>query len=293
MIIFNLSQLNSLAYKLSKLPGNRRGRHELGLYASGELYLTIASQVQAKECLIIAETGAPSDNTLALCMLTSTLKQAGASQVAILSPYLGYSRQEHILSNTCRTTYLLGAMLKTAGADKLITVDLHNPDIIRDFPITLINLSASPLYQIIITKLNKQKPSLLAPDTGAIQRCQDLKSDWPLAHISKKRQDGIIKMQAINGPLNSTVVIYDDILSTGQTLTQAVSALKKRRVKKIYIIVTHGQFKTAVWHQLLKDPVVKIYSTNSCPEARRTKNHKLSIIDLDDYLLSYFQKISK
>lgn len=288
MIIFTWPAYKHLTSALLKKPGNHLGLFNVSRYENDELYLTLKTKVKNEICLIIGATAPPDVNFLELLMLASTLRQEGAKKIIALVPYLGYSRQEHLLKNMTRTAYLFGHLLKTAGVDDLITIDLHNPLITKDFPIKLINLSTRPIFEPVLKKLANKNITLLAPDQGALKRCQDLQIGWPIAYLEKKRLAKTIKIYDLKGALTSEVVICDDILGTGATLVKAVKKLRQLGVTKITILVTHGQFRTNIWRQLLRQPVDKIYVSDTCPEAKNYKNNKIKILSSLPTIKCYF-----
>lgn len=289
MIIFAFPAFRSLAKKFIWQSPHRLGAFTVARYASDELYLELKTNVVDEDCLIIGETAPPDSNLLTVLMLADTLKQAGAAKVRFFSPYLGYSRQEHQIANVARNTYLVGRLLKSAGVDQLITIDLHNLETKKDFPIKLVNLPAQAIFEPILTKLAKQPITLLAPDQGAVKRCQSLHTNWPLAYFEKQRLGKSIKLKHLSGELNQQVLIYDDILSTGETLVQAVKQLRRFGVNEITILVSHGQFRTNTWRQLLKQPNTRIYTSDTCPEAQAQAGRQIKVLSCLPALRQYFK----
>lgn len=292
MIIFAFPTRLSLTKALAQAPGCKMGLFVASRYESGELYLKIKTKVKDDLCLIIGDTAPPDENLLKLLMLANTLKQAGAKKIIALVPYLGYSRQEHQIENVARNTYLLGSLLKTAGVHELVTIVLHNPEIQTDFPIKLTSLSARPIFFPTISKMFYKDLTLLAPDEGAIERCHALRTGWPVAYLEKQRLAKVIKLTKLVGQAKSEVVIYDDILNTGETLIKAVDKLKTYNVKKITILVTHGQFFTTNWKKLLRSPVAKIYTTDSCLNAKPHQSKKIKVLSSLPVIRQYLKTIS-
>ncbi|MEI6378205.1 MAG: ribose-phosphate diphosphokinase [Candidatus Falkowbacteria bacterium] len=290
MLIYAFPEYRRLGQSLAAHPLWRQAGYKFDRYQSGELNLTLLGSVAGQHCLIVGQTAPPDDNLLKLLILADTLRKEGAAKITLLAPYLGYSRQEHNIKNFGQFTQLIGKLLKTAGVSQLITLDLHNPDIIKAFPIKLTNLPSAPLFASIVKKYNRPDLSLASPDLGAYERCASLATGQPIIFFQKKRMVGDLKMLKLHGLATRRIILVDDILSTGETLVKAAKQLIKLGSQEIIILVTHGQFKGKIWRQLLIPQVKKIYSTDSTPDAKQQKIKRLRLLSVNSYLTAYCHK---
>ena len=286
MLVYTFPEYRQIGQALIKKRGWRKAGYRFRRYQSGELYLKLSGAIAGQDCLIVGQTAPPDDNLLKLLMLADTLRKEGAGKITVLAPYLGYSRQEHDIKNFGQTTLLIGKLLKAAGVGQLITLDIHNPQTTKGFPVKLINLPATPLFARLIPK-DKLALSLASPDRGSYERCAALADDLPVIFFDKQRLGSSLQLLKLHGRPTRRVILVDDILSTGETLVKAVRRLVKAGSQEIVIMVSHGQFKDAKWRQLLVPQVKRIYTTDSTPDARALRLRRLRLIALGPYLADY------
>lgn len=295
MLLFSLKQFNYLARPLSRSAKFARGQFKARRFPNGELILTIKNKVAGRDCYLLGTFAPPDENLLDLLLLGHTLKKEGARKVTALVPYLGYGRQDKNEKNKSLGLAWMGNLLTASGVDKIITVDLHNPQSIPLLKIPVVSLKSNELFAAALNQDKIKFDSILAPDEGARGRCeqlkQALKTTAPLAFCKKTRGPGGVSVSGIVGQWRGPrVLIHDDILDTGGTLIAACQAARQAGAKEIVIAVTHGLFTGEKWRQLWRLGVKKIYTTNSLPSAMAQTNKKIKIISLAPLLTDYLKK---
>jgi ribose-phosphate pyrophosphokinase len=188
----------------------------------------------------------------------------------------------------------VGRLLTASGADKIITIDLHNTKSAPLLKLPIISLKSNELFASTLNEDKIKFDSILAPDEGARERCEELSQalnfSKPIAYCKKTRGIKGVLTSGITGKLGGPrVLIHDDILDTGETLIAACQAARLIGTKEITIAVTHGLFTGAKWRQLWRLGVKKIYTTNSLPSAIAQKDKKIKIVSLDNLLSDYLK----
>jgi ribose-phosphate pyrophosphokinase len=266
------------------------GEYESGMHSQHELFLILHHEVAGKSCHVIGSLAAAPERVLELLLLCHTLKKEGALKVSLVSPYLGYSRQDH---NQPLRSYGLKWALDSAaacGVDEIISIDIHNTqfDSIPSLQSNLINISPLALWEPYFYQYAQQGYSFVLPDKGAYNRYEYLhRYIW--AYFEKKRNVNDVEIVGMQGKIHQKVVIVDDILDSGKTLLQACIALQKMGVQEIIIFITHGVFSNIIWHEMFALGVKCIYCTNSLPEVMLLQHPCIKIVSirplLDEYLL--------
>ncbi len=296
MIIFAEPQYNYLKNGLLEDKSFQSGHFDLRYFSNGEKYIELKTEVAKKTCLIIGSTAPNDSNLFNLLLLINALKTNKANKIIVLIPYLGYSRHDQPGVGKSLALELLGQILPAAGADKVITVNVHSSEAKNFFSIPLKSISSAALFAQTIKKQFTSKLdeiTLIAPDEGAIKFNKEirksLKLKQPIAYFSKSRRKNRIKIEEFHGQLSKQIIIIDDMLSTGETLIGNVKALRRLGVKDINIFVVHGLFCTATWKKLFALGVKKIYCTDTFPGAKKKSEKRIEVLSsvgiIKDYLL--------
>jgi ribose-phosphate pyrophosphokinase len=203
-------------------------------------------------------------------LLAQTLKKEGADKITAVLPYLAYSRQDKNKSGESLGTAWVGALLKSSGIDQVLTVDVHSERDKLLFPIPLISLSTATLFADAVKKYRLTDTTIVAPDNGAISRCEAVKraAGMPMGetpYFEKKRTEkGIIHCGPV-GQVGAKAVVVDDMIDTGGTLVSACEQLRAAGVEEIYILVSHGLFTESSWTKLWSLGVRRIFCTDTVP----------------------------
>jgi len=271
MILFTLEQYEAMGGAVERtLPWLRTGGFQVARYDNGELHAALHTPVAFEHCVVLGSIAPPDEQLLSALLLAHTFRKEGAREVSALLPYLAYSRQDKDKPGESLAAALVGRLLEAAGFNQVITADVHSEADKPLFPIPILSLDTAPLFADAIKRHQLIEATFVAPDNGAIARCQAVKAalgmpeaDTP--YFEKQRiGTGIVHVGPI-GKVGSRAVIIDDMLDTGTTLVSACQKLVEAGVREIYIMITHGLFTGECWKQLWSLGVKRIICTNTVP----------------------------
>ncbi len=270
MILFSFSQYLPIAEQLKSIPFLHLGQFEVTRYNNQELHARVQGPLSSEHCMILGSIAPPDDQLLSLLLLAHTLKKERAGKVTAILPYLGYSREDKVKSGESLATAWVGSLLKSSGIDEVLAIDLHSERDKQLFPIPLLSLSTADLFAAAIKENHLTDATIVAPDNGAIRRCDAVRSAAGMPagetpYFEKKRTEQGMIHQGPIGKVGARVVLVDDMLDTGETLVSACEKLQERKVKEIYIMASHGLFTGAGWTRLWSLGVKRIFCTDTVP----------------------------
>jgi ribose-phosphate pyrophosphokinase len=187
----------------------------------------------------------------------------------------------------------MGALLKSSGIDQVLTIDVHSERDKQLFPIPLISLSTDSLFAEVITRHKLADATMVAPDNGAIARCEAVMKaagmpGGDIPYFEKRRTDkGIVHSGPI-GNVGAKVVIVDDMIDTGETLVSACEKLAAAETQEIYILVTHGLFTGSTWLKLWSLGVKQIFCTDTVPLRRGIEIAKITVLSVAPIIREVF-----
>ena len=246
------------------------GRFHLARFDNGEVHVEVETRCAAEHCVVLGSIAPPDEQLLSILLLAHTLKKQGANKVTAVLPYLAYARHDKDKPGQSMATAWIGSLVKASGCDQVITVDVHSEKTKRLFPVPVVSLSPAALFADAIAEYGLTRATVVAPDEGAIGRCEAVRSNAGMAsgkvsYFEKHRTEtGIIHAGPI-GEVGRQVVIVDDILDTGATLISACEKLSAAGVEEIDVMVTHGLFTGTKWKDLYRLGVKRIFCTDSVP----------------------------
>lgn len=302
MCIFGLTASAKLANEISELLKVQRGEMETIRFADGEILVRAGNSVRGKEVYIIQSTSTPvNENLMELLIAIDALKRGSARSINVVIPYFGYARQDRKAKGrqpiTCK---LIANMLETAGANRIMTVDLHSPQSMGFFDVPVDDLRStqdlvSTIVDIIEEEKIKDQVVLVSPDHGGLIRTREAanalgKISSNLAVIDKRRaQPNVSEVEFILGDVkNRDCFIIDDMIDTAGTICNAAIALKNEGARSVYILACHGVFSHPAkqrLQQLIKDKIVrKIIVTNTIDIYESLKFEGLRIISISKML---------
>ncbi len=294
MLLFSLEKFRYLVRAILLGAKLEQSFFNVRRFPNQELFLTIKSKVANQECCVLGTIAPPDENLLTLLLLSHTLKKEGAKKVVALLPYLGYARQDKPMEKEGSGLAWIGSLLASAGIDTLVTVDLHNPKSTPLLKLPVISLESSELFAAALRKDKTKFDSILAPDEGARERCEQIRKAWgllqPVAYCKKERGIRGVRVSAVVGKLfGPRILIHDDILDTGETLIAAAEAARRAGTREITIAITHGLFTGSAWRKLWSLGVKKIYVSDSLPSAKKQAGKNIKIVSLAPLLKNYLQ----
>ena len=285
--LFSLSSNHELAQKVAKEIGIELGKVSVGAHSDGETVVHIDESVRGDHVFILQSTSDPvNDNLMELLIMMDALRRASAASINIVLPYYGYARQDR----EPITSKLVANMLQIAGADRLITFDLHAPQIQGFFNIPVDHLMGSPL---IAEYFRRQLVSagddivVVSPDHGGVGRARKLANflKAPLAIIDKRRPRANVAeiMNIIGDVQGKKCILIDDMIDTAGTITLAANALKELGATEVYASCTHAVLSGPAIERINNSAITKlvVLDTIEMPEERQSeKIVQLSIAHL-------------
>lgn len=264
------------------------GKFQLKCFANGEQHITLEANVSGQPCFVLGSIAPPDSNLLSFLLLCHTLKKEGASSVTAILPYLAYSRHEKNEAQKSRATAFVAGLFANVGITKIVTVDIHSQTANQLFSMPIVSLSPANVFVDKMKTMNLKNSVLVAPDEGAIERCQDLATvagiGGSIVYMVKQRTDEGILHTELHGTVKQHAIIIDDMLDTGGTLISCCQALLDAGVQWIDIMVTHGLFTGENWMQLWGLEVRNIYCTNTMPLAGNKRHPQIEVLSVTSSL---------
>jgi ribose-phosphate pyrophosphokinase len=275
-----------LAQKIAEALDDQPGQIYLDNFPDGETQVKIEEDVRGRDIFIVQPTCPPvNENLMELLIILDSFKRSSASRITAVLPYYGYARQDRKDQGRVPiTAKLVADLLTSAGADRVLALDLHAAQIQGFFNIPVDHLHAQPVIVEYIREL-KIPPSefvVLSPDEGSIKKSllYQQKLGGALSIVDKRRASATVTKQEhlIGEPLEGkTAFIFDDMISTGGTVTGAARVAKRFGAKKVYICATHAVLCGRAVENLRAAPVEEIIVTDSIPvpEEKRLSNMRI------------------
>jgi ribose-phosphate pyrophosphokinase len=286
--IFTANSHPKLAKEMADILGVPVGQSEVGKFSDGEISVNINETVRGADVFVVQSTNAPvNDNLMELLIMIDAFKRASAGRITAVIPYYGYARQDRkAKARDPITAKLVADMIGTAGADRVLTMDLHAPQIQGYFNIPVDHLLGAP----IIAKHYKNKGFaeredvvVVSPDLGSVTRARKLaeKIHAPIAIIDKRRPKANVSeiMNVIGDVRDKVVILIDDVIDTAGTICNGANALADMGAKEVYACCTHS---------VLSGPAIERIQASAIKELTM-----LNTIDLpQDRMLEKFNMLS-
>ena len=292
MKLFYILAKKKIAEEFSKKTNFKLQKAKIAKFLDGDIYVQLSQKIKGESCIILG--GTEKDQLLETSFLAHTLKKEGAKKIIAILPYMAYSRQDRDIKGKSMGIKIVGDILRVSGIDKVITIDLHSKECIKNFSIPLITINPYKYFIKYITINNENEISLVSPDYGAIDNVKNFKNalnkknNIPIFYIKKKRTDKDIMIIKSHGVVLKDVILVDDILNSGDTIIKAVREVKKRGAKNITIVVTHALFTGNKWKKLWNLGVKKILCTDSV--GKRQNDKRIIYIKSSEIINDNFNK---
>jgi ribose-phosphate pyrophosphokinase len=269
--------------------GQPLGRAEVERFADGEIFVQIEENVRGVDVFIVQSTYPPADHILELLMLIDACRRASAGRITAVIPYFGYARADRKdQPRVSITAKLCANLIAHTGADRVLTVDLHSPQIQGFFDVPLDHLYAAPVLMQYFTSLQMQDVLVVAPDAGGVKMGRSFakRLGADLAIVDKRRTgpDQAELMNIIGEVEGRNCLILDDMISTGGTLCQAARELKARGAKRIIACASHGVFSGNAYRNLSEAPIDEVAVTNTLPLREQPAPEKFQVLDISKLL---------
>ena len=269
-------------------------------FADGEIYIEINENIRGNSIFIIQSISSPAnDNLMELLLCIDALKRSSAKNITAVIPYFGYARQDRkVVPRTSISAKLVSNLITKAGADRVVTVDLHAGQIQGFFDIPVDNLFSTPIFARHVKKRIKSKKIIcVAPDVGGTERARALGKllDVGLAIVDKRRpKPGQSQVMNVIGDVrNQTCIIVDDIIDSGGTIVNAAKALKQRGAKEVYVYITHGVLSGDAVKKIKNSVIKNLVITDTIDNSQKTKNVKnIEVLPISSLMGEAIKRIS-
>jgi len=285
-----LSICKSLDRKLSKAMTER--------FADGEIWVKLGENVRGEDVFILQSTFSPAENLLELLILTDAAKRASAARITAVIPYFGYARQDKKDEPRMPiSAKLVSNLISRAGADRILTMDLHADQIQGYFDVPVDHLYAAPVLARYIRRKNRKTDNLVvvSPDLGGAKRAREFANrlgGLEVAFVQKMRprpnQSSVVKV--IGDVEGKDCLILDDILDTGGTIVNASLALRDARAKSILVCCVHALFSGDAMVRIAESPISEVVVTDTVP-LRVNPGNKLKIVSVSGLLSEAMKRI--
>ncbi len=263
--IFSGTQSNYLAQKIAKEFGEELGAVNIRRFSDGEIYVEFEESIRGKSVFLVQSTFMPTDNLMELLLMIDAAKRASAYKVIAVIPYYGFARQDRKdRPRVAIGSKLVANMLTAAGADRVVTMDLHAPQIQGYFDIPVDHLESSAIFLPYIESLKLENLIFAAPDVGSAKRIREFASyfecDMVICDKHRKRANEVASMVVIGDVTDRDVVIVDDLCDTGGTLVKSASLLMEKGARSVRALITHpvlsGDAYNTIQNSVLDELVV-------------------------------------
>ena len=268
-------------------------------FSDMEIFVEIFENVRGEDVFVIQSTSYPAnDNLMELLITIDALKRGSAKRITAVIPYFGYARQDRKTGpRTPITAKLVSNLITNAGADRVLTLDLHAGQIQGFFDIPTDTLYSSPIFIRDIKKNYKKNITFVSPDIGGITKAREMATQLKCdIAIIDKRRPGPGKsevMNVIGNVKNKTCIIVDDIVDSAGTLCNAAKAIKNKGAKEVAAYITHGVFSGESMVKISKSPIKRLVVTDSIEPMQTIKNStKINILSVAPLLSDAINRIS-
>ena len=261
----------NLAKELSKKIKANLVKSEIRVFPDGESKITLIGKISKKKSIVLQSIYPPVDTNLVQVLSLIAKAKENSSEVIAVIPYMGYARQDReFLPGEIVTMKVLGKLFKSAGASKIIVVDIHSSIGLKHFSIKTKNITAIPDLVGFFKKLSLKNPLVVSPDQGGKERAKEFakefNSDYIALEKTRDKKTGKVKIKTKNLEVeNRDLILVDDIISTGGSIIKATQFLKKQKCKRIYVACTHALLMNDAEKKIKKAGVTSIISTNTIP----------------------------
>ncbi len=297
MKIFSGTSNPALAESIAKCLGIPVGAITIKRFRDGEIYVAYEENVRGTDCFLMQSTSEPVNARLMeLLIMIDAAKRASANRVTAVLPYYGYGRQDRKhRPRVSITAKLVANLLTVAGADRVLTMDLHAGQIQGFFDIPVDNLYASPILVERVKGLNLTNLTVVSPDLGSVKRARGMARilGAPLAIIDKRRpRENEAEVMNIIGDVDGrTVLLVDDMIDTAGTICQAAYALQCQGAEDVYACATHGVLSGDAIEKIEAAPFKKVFVTDTIPFPDPERLGKFEVVSVGHLLAEAIDRI--
>jgi ribose-phosphate pyrophosphokinase len=275
------------------------GRAIVGAWKNGETRVKLEENVRGSDVFVIQSMSDPVDHhIMELLLVIDALRRASAARITAVIPYFAYAKQEKKTSGREPiSAKLVANLLTTAGADRIVSMDLHSPAIEGFFDIPVDHLRAAPILARHIRRQGLENMVTVSPDAGGVARAEDLRSrvGGSLAIISKRHPGPDVSeaLEMVGDVAGKPAVIVDDMISTGGTLALAAELLRERGASPIFTAATHGIFAQEGLELIDASPIDRVFVTDTLPLPATGPTKKIEVVSVAPFIAEAITRIHK
>ena len=282
--IFSGTGSQYLAEKIAKKFGEPLGKVNIQKFSDGEISVEFQESIRGRFVFLIQSTFSPADNLMELLLMIDAAKRASAYKVIAVIPYYGFARQDRKdRPRVAIGSKLVANMLVAAGADRLITMDLHAPQIQGYFDIPVDHLDSSAIFIPYIENLKLANLTFAAPDVGSANRIREIASyfecDMVICDKHRKRANEIASMVVIGDVTDRDIVLMDDICDTGGTLTKSAGLMKEKGARSVRAFCTHPVLSGNAYQNIENSELEELVVCDTIP--LKQPSSKIKVVSTD------------
>ena len=284
--IFSGTSSEYLAEQISNRFGTPLGKINIQKFSDGEIQPVFQESIRGDVVFLIQSTFAPSDNLMELLLMIDAARRASAYKVIAVMPYYGYARQDRKdKPRVAIGSKLVANMITAAGADRVVTMDLHAPQIQGYFDIPVDHLDSSAIFIPYIEQLKLENLTFAAPDVGSANRIREIASyfnaEMVICDKHRKRANEIASMVVIGDVADRDVVLIDDICDTGGTLAKSAGLLKEKGARSVRALCTHPVLSGKAYENIANSVLEELVVCDTIPLRQHIDKIKvLTVADL-------------
>ena len=296
MKLFACRASKDFAVKVAKALNLDLGESDVLTFSDGEFQPCFNESIRGCTVFIVQSTFPPTDNLMELLMMVDAAKRASAHQVVAVMPYFGWARQDR----KDRPRVPIGAklvanMLKAAGADRIMTMDLHADQIQGFFDVPVDALYASGIFVPYIRSLNIEDLSIAAPDMGGAKRANTyaklLGTPIIISHKERAKANVVGKMTAIGEVEGRNILIVDDMIDTAGTICMAADMLMKKGAKSVRAAITHPVLSGQAYERINASALEEVIVTDTIPLNPDKDLHKFTVLSVADIFADVIERV--
>ena len=284
--IFACTQSQALGAKIAEAYGTELGKIRFSRYSDGEFQPSFEESIRGARIFIIGSTNPSSENLMEMLLMLDAAKRASARHITAVMPYFGWARQDRKdKPRVPIAAKLIAKMLETAGATRIITMDLHADQIQGFFEKPVDHLFASTLFLPYVEDLKLDNLCIASPDMGGSKRAyaysKALECDVVICYKQREKANVVTHMELIGDVKGKNVILVDDMVDTAGTLTKAADLMMERGAESVRAITTHGLLSGSAYDRIEKSQLKELIITDSIPTTQTSNKIKiLSCADL-------------
>jgi len=283
--IFSGNQAHALTDKIALGYGTKQGRINIQKFSDGEFQPIFLESIRGDYVFLVQSTNSPADNLMELLLMIDAAKRASAGYITAVIPYFGFARQDRKdKPRVAIGSKLIANMLTTAGANRVITMDLHAPQIQGFFDIPVDHLDSSAISIPYVQQLNLENLTFASPDVGSTSRVREVASyfgaDMVICDKQRKRANEVASMTVIGDVQDRDVVLIDDIIDTGGTLTKSAAMLKEKGARSVRAFCTHPVLSGNAYEVINNSALEELLVCDTIP--LRQKSPKIRVVEVAD-----------